>query len=183
MNSEERRVRVLHLIDSLDLGGAQTALLAWLEAHDRSRFEVHFAAMHGTPKSLFYERARGLKIPVILLSPKKWAPLYLLRLPLLLAGGHYDIVHCHLYASNWLGKPLARYFGIPVVVSQDQCNDLLRKRSTLARWIDSFANQFADQIFAVSASIREYLIENENVPAENPGHSKWLIGKREGWAS
>lgn len=166
MNSEERRVRVLHLIDSLDLGGAQTALLAWLEAHDRSRFEVHFAAMHGTPKSLFYERARGLKIPVILLSPKKWAPLYLLRLPLLLAGGHYDIVHCHLYASNWLGKPLARYFGIPVVVSQDQCNDLLRKRSTLARWIDSFANQFADQIFAVSASIREYLIENENVPAE-----------------
>ena len=81
MNSEERRVRVLHLIDSLDLGGAQTALFAWLEAHDRSRFEVHFAAMHGTPKSLFYERARGLKIPVILLSPKKWVPLYLFRLP------------------------------------------------------------------------------------------------------
>ena len=38
-----RRIRVLHLIDSLELGGAQTALLAWLTSHDRSRFEVHLA--------------------------------------------------------------------------------------------------------------------------------------------
>ncbi len=166
MSSDEKRVRVLHLIDSLDLGGAQTALFAWLEAHDRNRFEVHLASMHGTPKSLFYERARSLKIPVILLSPKKWEPSYLLRLPLLLAGGHYEIVHCHLYASNWLGKPLARLFGTPVVVSQDQCNDLFRTSSVLVKWIDSFANQCADRIFAVSGSIREYLIEKENVPAE-----------------
>jgi L-malate glycosyltransferase len=166
MSSNEKRVRVLHLIDSLDLGGAQTALFAWLEAHDRNRFEVHLASMHGTPKSLFYERARSLEIPVILLSPKKWEPSYLLRLPLLLAGGRYEIVHCHLYASNWLGKPLARLFGIPVVVSQDQCNDLFRTTSVLVKWIDSFANQCADRIFAVSGSIREYLIEKENVPAE-----------------
>jgi len=166
MSLEQRRVRVLHLIDSLDLGGAQTALLAWLQAHDRERFEVHLASMHGTPKSLFYERARKLEIPVILLSPRRWMPLYLVRLPLMLIVGRYDIVHCHLFAANWLGKPLARFFGVSVVVSEDQCNDALRSGSPLVTWIDAFANRFADQIFAVSKSIRDYLIKYENVPVE-----------------
>src|ERR1700742_572554 len=108
MSTGERKIRVLHLIDSLDLGGAQTAILAWLQVHDRSRFEVHLASMHGTPRSLYYQRARELKIPVVLLSPRRWIPLYFFRLFLALAVGRYDIVHCHLFASNWLGKPLAR---------------------------------------------------------------------------
>ena len=64
------RIRVLHLIDSLELGGAQTALVAWLTSHDRSRFEVHLASMHGTRKSLFYQRAVGehLKIGLVALD-------------------------------------------------------------------------------------------------------------------
>jgi glycosyltransferase involved in cell wall biosynthesis len=165
MSNVERRIRVLHLIDSLDLGGAQTAILAWLEAHDRGRFEVHLASLHGTPKSLFYARARDLNIPVILLSPRRWLPLYLFRLPLLLVIGHYDIVHCHLFASNWLGKPLARFFGVAVVVAHDHCNDSFRTGSSLVKWIDGLANRFADQIFAVSASIRDYLVKFENVPS------------------
>src|SRR5207249_11056618 len=77
MSGKDKRVRVLHLIDSLELGGAQTALLSWLESHDRTQFEVHLAAMHATTESLFFERARGLKIPLILLSPRRWIPSYL----------------------------------------------------------------------------------------------------------
>jgi len=166
MSSEERRIRVLHLIDSLDLGGAQTAILALFQAHDRRRFKVHLASMHGTPKSLFYERARDLKIPVTLLSPQRWMPLYLFRVPFLLVVGRYDIVHCHLFASNWLGKPLARFFGVPVVVSHDHCNDSFRTGSALVQRIDRFANRFADRIYAVSGSIRDYLMKFEDVPAD-----------------
>jgi L-malate glycosyltransferase len=166
MSRAGRRIRVLHLIDSLDLGGAQTAILAWLQVHDRGRFEVHLASMHGTPKSLFYARASDLKIPVVLLSPRRWLPLYLFRLPLELAIGRYDIVHCHLFASNWLGKPLARLFGVPIVVAHDHCNDSFRTGSSLVQWIDSWANRFADQIFAVSASIRDYLVKFEKIPSE-----------------
>jgi glycosyltransferase involved in cell wall biosynthesis len=166
MSREKRRIRVLHLIDSLDLGGAQTAILAWLQEHDRGRFEIHLASMHGTPKSLFYERVRECKIPVILLSPRRWMPLYFLRLPLTLLVGRYDIVHCHLFASNWLGKPFARFFGVPVVVSHDHCNDSFRTGSALVQWIDRCANRLADQIFAVSGSIREYLMKFEKIPAD-----------------
>src|SRR5580692_5330080 len=104
-SASSNRIRVLHLIDSLELGGAQTALLAWLTSHDRSRFEVHLASMHGTRKSLFYNRAEKLGIPVIFLSPRRLVPIYLFRLPLLMLRRRYDVAHCHLFASNWLGKP------------------------------------------------------------------------------
>lgn len=186
MRGQDKRFRVLHLIDSLDLGGAQTALFACLQSHDRSRFEVHLAAMHGTTKSLFFERARGLKIPLTLLSAQRWIPSYLFHLPFRLILGRFDIVHCHLFASNWLGKPLARVFGVPVVISQDQCNDAFRTASALNTWIDRFANQFADQIFAVSGSIRDYLVQYEKVPPEkirvvpNGIPERSVIGRRDG---
>jgi L-malate glycosyltransferase len=158
------RIRVLHLIDSLELGGAQTALVAWLTSHDRSRFEVHLASMHGTRKSLFYQRAEQLGTPVIFLSPRRFLPIYLYRLPLLMLRGHYEVVHCHLFASNWLGKLFARLLGVPLVISHDHCNDSFRANSTLVTLIDRLTNRCADQIFAVSASVRDYLVTFEKVP-------------------
>ena len=158
-----RRIRVLHLIDSLELGGAQTALLAWLTSHDRSRFEVHLASMHGTRKSLFYKRAEQLGIPVIFLSPRRLVPIYLFRLPLLMLRRRYDVAHCHLFASNWLGKPSGRFLGVPVVISHDHCNDSFRTNSMLVTLIDRLTNRFADGIFAVSASVKDYLIRFEKV--------------------
>jgi glycosyltransferase involved in cell wall biosynthesis len=154
---------VLHLIDSLELGGAQTALLAWLTSHDRSRFEVHLASMHGTRKSLFYKRAEQLGIPVIFLSPRRLVPIYLFRLPLLMLRRRYDVAHCHLFASNWLGKPSGRFLGVPVVISHDHCNDSFRTNSMLVTLIDRLTNRFADGIFAVSASVKDYLIRFEKV--------------------
>lgn len=164
-SASSSRIRVLHLIDSLELGGAQTALLAWLTSHDRSRFQVHLATMHGTRKSLYYKRAKQLGIPVFFLSPRRLVPIYLFRLPLLLLRGRYEVAHCHLFASNWLGKPLARLLGVPVVISHDQCNDSFRANSTLVTLIDRLSNRCADQIFAVSASVKDYLIEFEKVPS------------------
>jgi L-malate glycosyltransferase len=159
------RIRVLHLIDSLELGGAQTALVAWLTSHDRSKFEVDLASMHGTRKSLFYQRAEQLGIPVIFLSPRRLVPMYLYRLPLLMLRGRYEVVHCHLFASNWLGKPFARLLGVPLVISHDHCNDSFRTNSPLVTLIDRLTNRCADQIFAVSASVKDYLITFEKVPS------------------
>src|SRR5260370_33445022 len=122
-SASSSRIRVLHLIDSLELGGAQTALLAWLTSHDRSRFEVHLASMHGTRKSLFYELAEQLRIPVIFLSPRRFVPIYLFRLPLLILTGRYEVAHCHLFPSNWLGKPFGRLLGCPAVIFHSQGND------------------------------------------------------------
>jgi L-malate glycosyltransferase len=166
VNAAEQKIRVLHLIDSLELGGAQTVLFALIKEHDRGRFDFHLASMHGTSDSLFYKHARTLDVPLILLSPRRWIPLYLFRLPFCLAVGHYDIVHCHLFASNWLGKPLARFLNVPVVISHDHCNDSFRSQSFFVTTVDRMANRFCDRVFAVSESIRDYLLKHEDVASD-----------------
>jgi glycosyltransferase involved in cell wall biosynthesis len=161
-----RRVRVLHLIDNLDLGGAQTALFGMLECVDRSRFEIVLAAMHAHQGSIFFARASDLGFQVVPLSPRRWLPWYLASLPALLIRGRFDVVHCHLYVSNWLGKPVAKLLGVPVVVSHDQCYDRFRFDWPLFAAIDAFANRFADKILVIANSIRDELIKVERVPAE-----------------
>ncbi len=101
----ERRIRVLHLIDNLGLGGAQTVLFNCLTYAD-PKYEIILASLHGNRKALFWERAHASGFPVVALSPYRWLPVYLVTLPLLLWRNRFDVVQCHLLASNWLGKPL-----------------------------------------------------------------------------
>ncbi len=160
----DRRIRVLHLIDSLELGGAQTVLLNWFSLADE-RFELSLAALHANDQSLFLERARRQGLSVCSLSPYRWVPWFLISLPWIILRKRFDIVHCHLYASNWLGKPLARFLGVPVVISHDHCYEEFRFKNPFLRWIDGGANACADVVLAISEQIAQRLREHEKIPA------------------
>jgi glycosyltransferase involved in cell wall biosynthesis len=162
----ERKTRVLHLIDSFDLGGGQTALFQFLEWSDRSKHELVLAALHGNSRSVFLPRAKALGCPVLCLSPFKWLPIYCFTLPKLVASGHFDVVHCHLFVSNWTGKLLAKLFRVPVIVSHDQSYDRFRFDWAPVRWWDGLSNRCADAIFVISTFIGEKIIQREKIPAE-----------------
>ena len=154
--------RVLHVIDSFDLGGAQTALLNLLRATNRERFEPEVACMHG--RGVFWNDFRNLDIPVHSLSPWKWLPLYIPRLAALIRARRFDIVHCHLFGANWIAKPLAALCGVAVRINHDQCNDALRYESRFAFTMDRFTNRWSSHVCAVSASTRDFLIKRERLP-------------------
>lgn len=154
--------RVLHIIDSFDLGGGQTALLNLLRALDRERFDLEVACMHG--RGVFWDDFASLGIPVHSLSPRKWLPLYVPRLVGLIRARHFDIVHCHLFGANWIAKPVAALCRVPVRINHDQCNDAVRHESRFALWMDTFTNRWSSHICAVSRSTRDFLLEHERIP-------------------
>src|ERR1700752_191537 len=67
-------IRVLHVIDDLDLGGAQTALVDLLRHRDRSSFDIEVAVMHG--RGVFADALEELGIKVHSLARAKWPPAY-----------------------------------------------------------------------------------------------------------
>ena len=156
-------IKVLHLIDSLDLGGAQTALLNLARFRDRAKFEFTVAPMHG--RGVFTGALEKEGVGVVSLSPAKWPPAYLFNLPRLLRRGRFDVIHCHLFGANWIGKPLAALCGVRVRVNHDQCNDRYRTDRAWRLAVDRATNLLSSHIFAVSASTRNLLRERENVPA------------------
>jgi glycosyltransferase involved in cell wall biosynthesis len=158
-----RRIRILHLIDNLDLGGAQMVLFSCL-TQASPKYEIVLASLHANRKALFWERAQALGFPVVALSPYRWLPLYLLTLPWLLGRGRFDVVQCHLFASNWLGKPLAKLFRVPLVISHDHSYDDFRFDWPIVLTLDRWANRFADRIFVISQSLLERLQRVEQIP-------------------
>ena len=156
--------RVLHVIDSFDLGGAQEALVNLIACADRTRFSPEVAAMHG--RGVYWERFRALGVPVHSLSPHKFVPLYVWNLLRLLLTENFDIIHCHLIAANLVAKPLAALVGVRVRFNHDQANDEYRQRDRLRLALDKLANRFSTHICAVAASIVEFLVKHEGVSRE-----------------
>jgi glycosyltransferase involved in cell wall biosynthesis len=158
-----RTYRLLHIIDHLGSGGAQETLLGLLKYADRRRFQVEVATLHG--HGHYWEAIRGLEVPIHSLSPWKFAPLYLPNLLLLFRRGKFDLIHCHLTASNLIAKPLAALAGVPYIFNYDQ-NDMYRKEKKWLRYLDRWANLLTHHIVAVSASTRDFLVQREKVSPE-----------------
>lgn len=94
-----RPIRVLQVITSLDRGGAENHLLALMTHADRQAFDFEVAVLRGEGELVPIFREAG--IPVHLLSAQnRFDPLALRRLIRLLRGGHYDIVHSHLFRAD-----------------------------------------------------------------------------------
>lgn len=156
-----KRTRVLHLIDSLDLGGAQEVVVNIVRGADRSRFEHEVATLHG--HGIYLQRLIDSGVRVHSLSPAKWLPAHIPGLASVLWSGRFDILHCHLIASNLIGKPLGRLMGVPVVINHDHTNDPSRGTNALILGLETWANRFAAHTIAVSASCRDFLVQREGV--------------------
>jgi len=156
-------IRVLHVIDSLDLGGAQTALLNLVRFRDREKFSLTVAPMHG--RGIFAGALEKENVEVVSLSAAKWPPAYVLSLPRLLRRAGFDVAHFHLFGANWIGKPLAALCGVRVRVTDDQCNDRYRTDRAWRLAVDRATNLLSSHIFAVSASTRDCLTGREKIPA------------------
>jgi hypothetical protein len=64
--------KILHVIDSFDLGGAQTFLLDLMKHHDRARFLPEVASMHG--RGIYASAFEEAGIPIHSLSSGKFPP-------------------------------------------------------------------------------------------------------------
>lgn len=153
--------KVLHVIDSLDLGGAQTFLLGLAAHTDPTRYRCEVACMHG--RGVYAKAFEEAGITVHSLSPGKVPPLYFANFWRLMRREGYDILHFHLFGANLCAKPLAVAAGHPAIVVHDQCNDASRDCNPLLLSADAFWNRGSDALIAVSESVRRYLVEREDL--------------------
>jgi glycosyltransferase involved in cell wall biosynthesis len=160
---KSRRARVLHVIDSLNLGGAQAVLINLIRHGDTSRFEFEAATMYG--HGVYWDKLQELGVPVHSLSFDARVPLYVPRLAWLFLTRRYDIVHTHLIGANVIAKPLAALCGVPIRINHDHCNDKLADPRSWVPAADKLTNRFATHLIAVSESIREYAVKEEELPA------------------
>ena len=146
---EARRIRVLHVLWSLNRGGIETWLKQVLSKIDRGRFEMDFL-VH-TDRSCAYEadvRAHGAKI---LRCPHPLRPLSYARdfFRILRENGPYQIVHAHTHFYSGFVLRLARLAGVPVRIAHSHSDKRPTQgeaapyqklyRLAMRRWIERHA--------------------------------------------
>lgn len=101
-------IKVLHLISTLDMGGAEQNLLRLASTLDKTRFSSHVVCM--TTPGIVGESLKGCAIPVHSLAMEKGTPdlkgvyslLYYARLI------KPDVIQCWMYHANLLGLSMAQ---------------------------------------------------------------------------
>ncbi|WP_296751564.1 glycosyltransferase [Roseiflexus sp.] len=108
-----KRLRILHVIETLWLGGAQRLLPGLLKGLDPQRFDSHLVALHDGPLRQEFESAR---IPLTMLSARRfYEPRVVASLVRIIREGGFDVVHTHLTGADVVGRVAGALTGVPVV--------------------------------------------------------------------
>lgn len=143
--------RVLGVIDSLEVGGAQQHLLTLASALGPRGYQYAVATAGDEPLSARFERAG---IPVLTLARRttkhRLSPTFIGRLVQLASSGKFDLIHAHLHSASVAAACAAHFSGLPLVVTHHSMNTWHRGWH---RALDAWADRRADAVIAVASNV------------------------------
>ena len=153
-----KRVRILHIITHLPVGGAQDNTLITVEKLNKDRYDVTLIC---GPEGEWIGRAQsieGVKLIYVRELVRKIHPIYdavaLYKLYRIIKRGRYAIVHTHSSKPGFAGRIAARLARVPLVVHtihgfpfHDFMHPLIR---CFFVWIERFLSKFSDVLITVS---------------------------------
>jgi glycosyltransferase involved in cell wall biosynthesis len=171
-----QRLRILHVITRLVVGGAQENTLLTVTRLDRVKYEVTLASgptagPEGSledhlPPTVAFER-----IPELVRYPHPVTDLLAIRrLYRLMLRDRYHIVHTHTTKAGIVGRIAARLARVPIVIHTPHGHAfhayLNRVGSEALKWVERSLARRTDQIVCLT-------------PAERDDHLRYRIGGRE----
>lgn len=163
------RPRVLHLVDTLNIGGTENQLVQIAVHMKRRGYDITVGCLRAEgPLLRTLQRA---DIPVVEFRKGKtllsWNGIrQLLRLTSFLHRGRFAVIHAHDLWANLLGVPAGRLARVPLVIASRRYLDDLewytpwRKRAVCLIYL------LATWVVVNSQAISERLVVKEQVPAE-----------------
>jgi glycosyltransferase involved in cell wall biosynthesis len=155
------RIRVLHLITRLIVGGAQENTMLTAQLLDPARWEVAIVAgpQTGSEGSLIETvRERGIPLtlePSLVREVNPWQDLRAIgRLARLMRRERYTIVHTHSSKAGIVGRWAAKLAGVPVILHTVHGWGHHERQSPLVRayyiWLEKLTLPITDKLIVVS---------------------------------
>lgn len=160
-----RKIRILHVINSLDIGGNERFLLQVLEYLPRERFHQEVCVPdRGRDATRELEReCHRLRTGItVIRALGNLDARVLLKLERLIMRGRYDVVHTHLIYSQIYGRLAAAAAGAKCVISSEQ-NVYRLKALAPFRWMERRLSGLTDRTVACSNGVREHLVRKVGI--------------------
>ncbi|PLS85726.1 MAG: hypothetical protein CYG60_11055 [Actinobacteria bacterium] len=159
-----RPVRLLLVIDSLDIGGAERYVVDLAVALCGKGYEVTVACSVDGPLSGLLEEANIPVRPLLRrLVKRRTSMAFAWKLRRLLRAERFDLVHAHVYASSAAAAIATWGTGVPLVITE---HTEAPWRTWRARLVSRWVYRRAEHVITVSSAIRRLLIEGYAVPPD-----------------
>ena len=158
-----RRIRVLHLLNNLEIGGTERQAVELIKCLHPDRYDVHMAVLHNVGP---LQRELSERFPEIAEFPvtRFYYPSFLrqaLRLRSLMRRERIDILHAHDFYTGLLAVASVRNTHIRLVAAQ---RNMRLSDRRLHYWGKRITNRLAHRILVNSDAIRRHVLETSKVP-------------------
>ena len=144
------RLRVLHIISSLGIGGAQVQLTQLLERTPADRYDLDLLVLGGVAGESSRLELTRRDIDVFYLDQWPRLPHSVREVMIRCQSGGYDLVHTWLFFANVIGAAGARLAGVPLVVSSVRNLSVWKRAAWYRKWwwriADVLASHAADVV-------------------------------------
>lgn len=152
-------MKILMLTSAFDIGGAETHILELSKALTKMGHSVSVASSGGEyVKALKENGISHITLPLNSKNPVKMLFCYKALKKEIIKNG-YDIIHSHARLPALIGDMLKRCISVPMVSTAHWVFSLKQPAKMLTRW--------GDKTIAVSADIKNYLIDNYKIYQDN----------------
>lgn len=172
------RSRVLFVIGTLDLGGAERQLVELASHLDRTKFTPAVCCLFGRGALVSELDAAGVPVFAADISSVRTehgfgrvrallrVPGGLLRFWRIVRRVDPDVLHGVLFQAYVLGAFVGRLAGVPVVVASRRSLSHFKRDRTVLRRFERLANRLTDAIVANSEAVRRDAVQTEHLPVD-----------------
>ena len=184
ISTPPEKLKIVHLVTSLEVGGAQHNMLLGLPRLDRDRYEHHIVSIMNRMQMRQQFLKAGIRVHTLGLSHKTDLAVAL-RLRSLLKQLRPDILHTYLIHGNVLGRIVGRLVGVPVIIGSELT---IGQAGRLGRLVTKLTNPLTDAVEVNSetggkAVVADLGVRPEKVEVVLPGLDLEVFGRSEGRTS
>ena len=157
------RRKIVHILPFLDFGGVQTHRLTIAKYIDRDRDDIRMCCLSGYGAIAKEIEEIGIPVRSFEVNPRIPNPRAIYRIYKYLRREKPDIVHTAVIEANFHGV-LASYLAQVAVIIAEEVG-VPADRGKRGRFMNRLIVHLSDRIVTKANAVRDYLIEQENIPS------------------
>lgn len=157
-----KKIKILYVITSLGIGGAERLLLSYLKLLDHKKYDFHVIALWEKPDELLSDISTYCEVSILKIQ-SRFSPLIVFQLAKLIRQQNPDIIHSHLFQARFYTAIayLFSNFGILITHKHNNVNPIKHNIFILLEMISILLGK---KVIAISNSVKRSLNRYELIP-------------------
>ena len=163
----ENKIRILYVIDKLEVGGTEKQLVETIKRLDKEKFEVYLCCLSGAKSGIDknfdgFDRVKTFTMDLKSVYSLN-AGVAIWRLKKMIKSWRIDIVQVYFLKAKFLGIVAGKWANAETISSMRDLGLYIDFKSRFPIWI---ADRLARRFLVNSKSIKSYLVEKHGIPPD-----------------